>query len=149
MKNYMWGKWLIASVALATIVLPFVADYNKTHIFNPNWSGHAVYHNAQAMTMGAVAGLMALWAIWIRRGELLTRLQFAALLTAIYWLGQIGAAFFPGIAYFDANSTEKAPVIFGIEIVQPYLAAFFVLLLVGGYFFERQRSSIQTAADGK
>jgi hypothetical protein len=144
MKNFMWGKWLIATVALATIILPFVADYNKTHIFNPNWSGHAIYHNAQAITMGAISGLMALWAILIKRGDALTRIQFAALLSTIYWLGQIGAAFFPGIAYFDANSTEKAPVIFGIEIVQPYLATLFVLIVLGGYLLERRRLANQT-----
>jgi len=147
MKKWMWGKWLIALVALSTIVLPFVADYSETHIFNPNWSGHAKFHNAQAMTMGAVAGLMALWAIWIKKGDLLTRLLFATLLTSIYWLGQIGAAFFPGIAYFDPNSTEKAPVIFGVEIIQPYLAAFFVLLVGGGYLFERAKLKNQTSIE--
>ena len=148
MKNVMWGKWLIATVALATIILPFVADYNATHIFNPEWSGHAKFHNAQAMTMGAITGTMALSAILFKSGDAAMKILFAAMLTTVYWLGQIGAAFFPGIAYFDVNTTEKAPVIFGITIVQPYLATVFVLIVIGGYLLARRELRNQ-ATEGK
>lgn len=142
MKRLTWGKWLISLVAVLTIILPFVADYNATHIFNPNWSGHSKYHNAQAIMMGTFSGLIALWALWFKRGDSMSGLQFGMLAAAIYWLGMIGAALFPGVAYFDVGSTEKAPIVFGVEITQPYLAAFFIILLLGGYFLEALRQRI-------
>ncbi len=64
MKNLRVGAWIITLVALFTIVAPFVADWNATHIYNPRWTPHAKFHNAQTMLLGVGLGLSALWFVW-------------------------------------------------------------------------------------
>lgn len=56
MKNWRIGAWIITLVALVTIIGPFVADWNATHIYNPRRTPHAKFHNAQTMLLGLGLG---------------------------------------------------------------------------------------------
>ena len=51
------GKGLLTIVALITGIVPYVADWNETHIYNPKWPPHAKFHNGQTMVMGSLLGL--------------------------------------------------------------------------------------------
>ncbi|EPX57315.1 hypothetical protein D187_007069 [Cystobacter fuscus DSM 2262] len=46
------GRWLISLVALLALIGPYGADWNETHLFNPHWSPHAKFHDAQTMLLG-------------------------------------------------------------------------------------------------
>ncbi len=35
------GRGIITFIALLNIALPWIADLNSTHIYNPAWTGHA------------------------------------------------------------------------------------------------------------
>jgi hypothetical protein len=58
------GKILISLVAAETAAGPYLADWNETHIYNPNWPPHAKFHNGQTMSMGAGLAAMTLWQLW-------------------------------------------------------------------------------------
>jgi hypothetical protein len=60
------GKFLISFIAAFTAVAPYLADWNETHIYNPNWLPHAKFHNAQTMVFGTLLGLLSLLALWVR-----------------------------------------------------------------------------------
>ena len=129
------GKLLISLVATFTAVSPYLADWNETHIYNPQWLPHAKFHNAQTMVLGAFLGLLAIYCLWFRR-EISDKqkLNEAMVLTSLYWLAQLPAALFPGTALTDPDGVEM-PVIFGVEFNQLTLniTVIFPLLILGYY----------------
>lgn len=114
-----FGRILMTATSVITIVSPYLADFNRSHVFNPNWPPHAKFHNGQTMSMGAALGGSALVALW-KRGEFSrNRLDAAATFASIYWLTQASAVLYPGSKMLDADgdkpASNKAPqwAIFG------------------------------------
>ena len=97
------GRVILTILAVGTIVSPFLADWNATHIYNPAWPPHAKFHNAQTMSMAVLLGLTALFFTWRRDAGLATSLLAAWLFTAFYWTSQVMAFGFPGVAWTDPN----------------------------------------------
>lgn len=95
------GKGLLTFMALFTAIAPFLADWNATHIYNPDWPPHAKFHNGQTMAMGLLLGLATLYFLWRRRGAPSTNLLSAGILLAIYWVSQMAAFLFPDTSYID------------------------------------------------
>ncbi len=50
---------LASVVGVATVVLPFVADWNETHLYNSRWSGRAKLHSARAACCTRLGGIHA------------------------------------------------------------------------------------------
>ncbi|WP_405804392.1 acetyltransferase [Streptomyces sp. NBC_00210] len=125
------GRAMLTLTSLATMSLAYVADWNETHIYNPGWTPHAKFHNAQTMSLGAALGLVGLYALWMRRGAWShSRLQLAAGVASLYWITQLSAIFYPGTALVDPPRTF-AP--------QPALAAAILALNALAYIVERRR----------
>ena len=129
-------KVLIAFVALATTIGGFVFDWNETHIFNPRWPPHAKFHNAQTMVLGALLGLLSGWFLFFQKGDRRSTLQLAVLFGSLYWLGQVGAYFFPGTALVDPEFARP-----GQWPAQLILDGVMFSLLGGGYWLETRSLS--------
>ena len=134
------GKYLISFIAVFTILSPYLADWNETHIYNPNWPPHAKFHNAQTMVFGALLGLLSLWALWLRHSvSAKEQLKQGALFASLYWLAQMPAILFPGTAFTDKGGL-KMPIVFGIQTNQLVMCIFFILPIIAlGYFLETKR----------
>lgn len=145
--NTRWsiGKLLISLVAIFTAVSPYLADWNETHIYNPLWLPHAKFHNAQTMVLGALLGLIAIYCLWLRGATShRQKLNEGGVLASLYWLAQLPAAFFPGVALTDPGGVNM-PVIFGVEFNQLTLNITIIFpLLILGYYLERR--SLKKAA---
>jgi len=92
---------LITLVALVTSLAPEIADFNATHLENPQWSAHARYHGVLlACTMVAI-GTVSVALVWrpFPAGERRLRVALAAGLPAAVWGG-----FFIALAFPDASS---------------------------------------------
>jgi hypothetical protein len=137
----MAGKLLITLVAIFTAVSPYLADWNVTHIYNPAWTPHAKFHNAQTMVLGAMLGSLSLYCLWFRSGiTKQQKLNEAAVLASLYWLAQLPATRFPGTALADPGiHSVKMPIVFGIEFNQLALdfGVIFPLLILGYYLENR------------
>jgi len=60
----MLGRVLLTIIAAGNAIGPYIADFNHTHIFNPNWPPHAKFHNGQTMSMGVALGLATFYFTW-------------------------------------------------------------------------------------
>ncbi len=97
------ARIILTVLALGTSILPFLADWNATHIYNALWPPHAKFHNAQTMVLGAMLGVAALYYTWVRLPDERSALLTAWLLAGLYWFSQPFAFLFPGVAWTDPN----------------------------------------------
>lgn len=108
------GRVLLTVTSLFTAISPFLADFNKTHIYNEKWTPHAKFHTGQTMSMGAALGLLGLFHAW-RRPELGRHdAGLATTFASLYWVTQATAILYPQTALVDPPTdprTAKQPVI--------------------------------------
>jgi hypothetical protein len=145
-KRWTAGRLIISFLGLFTMVSPYLADWNITHIYNPTWPPHAKFHNAQTMVLGAFLGSLTLYCLWLRKAITeKQRLKEAALLVSLYWLAQLPAMLFPGTKLTDPGINHvHMPVIFGIEFNQLVMNITVLLpLLALGYYLEMKRLNKQ------
>lgn len=128
------GKVLISIVAIYSAFGSYIFDWNYTHIFNPHWSPHAKFHNAQTMLLGTCLGLFALWILWVFKGDKFTQLRFSTILASLYWLTQAGSVLFPGTALVDPEFAHQGqlPAQLIVDVVM-------ILLLAIAYPMELKR----------
>ena len=95
------GRLLLSAVAIFLAVGSFRADWNATHLFNPNWPPHAKFHGAHTLALGSFLAAATLFFTWRRSGDRRTNDVAATLLAGAYFWTQGAAAFFPNVAWTD------------------------------------------------
>ena len=150
MKNFRIGALLLTLVAVFTVVSPFVFDWNATHIYNPRWTPHAKFHNAQTMLLAVFLGFSTLYFTWrTARATAERRLQLkAAILFALaYWVTQILGVTFPGTALLDPEFVASNPTVQSFTIpIQPIVDVVIFVLLGIAYYLENRRINEQNSA---
>jgi hypothetical protein len=58
------SRLMLSFPPLFVFIGSFVADFNETHVLNPNWPPHAKFHNGQTMSMSAGLCLASLYFTW-------------------------------------------------------------------------------------
>jgi hypothetical protein len=134
------GKLLISATAVATMIGPYVFDYNETHIFNDRWPPHAKFHNAQTMSSGVLLSLATLYHLWRPRSSRVA-LDSAAIASSVYWISQLSARLYPGTASVDPPGEDTWPQ---LKFALPILGA-----IGSGYLLERLRIRRDAAARGR
>ena len=89
-----------------------LADFNKTHATNPQWTGHARFHVVWQVCGYAGFGLMALALLWWPGRYALERVWLAALISVIVYAGFYAALFtMPayGGKHYDKNGYKPFP----------------------------------------
>ncbi len=133
------GRWVLYSVAAFTAVGGFLADWNRTHLFNPNWPPHAKVHDAQTILLGSFLGVSGLYFLRRQGEEPERNLTLGTLLPALFWMAQGGSFIFPEAEGFEAEFPEKVPRVGGVWINERFLSALMLALLAVGYLAERRR----------
>ena len=62
------AKLLLTAGTLAYGIGPFITDFNKTHLLNPSWPGHARFHLVWASVAQLGMSGIALWLLWSGHG---------------------------------------------------------------------------------
>lgn len=99
------ARWIITFVAVVTAGGGLAADWfipfgAKQHLKNPLWKPHAKFHNAQAILMGFLQGVLAIVLLFLLPLSLKTIL-LAAVIASLYWDALMAAPIFPGTAWVD------------------------------------------------
>lgn len=141
-KNITSGKIIISILGLFTAISPYLADWNVTHIYNPNWLPHAKFHNAQTMVLGAFLGILTLYYLWFKKSiNEKKRFIEATIFVSLYWLAQFPAYFYPGTKLQDPGVNHiEFPIIFGIEFNQLAMNIIVIIpLIIAAYLLEMKR----------
>ncbi len=141
MKRTGAGRWILSSAATLTAVGGFLADWNRTHLFNPNWPPHARFHDAQSILLGSFLGVSGLYLLWRRGEHPESDLSLGALLPAFFWMAQGASFVFPGAEGLEAEFPEKVPRIRGLWLNERVPGALMLVLIAVGYLAERGRQA--------
>ncbi len=95
------GKMFISLAAILTAVVPFLADWNDSHLFSSQWSPHARFHGAVSLGMTTTLSSIALWLLWRRSPDQDAAVTVAAAIPMAYWGPFFLAPFVPGTAVED------------------------------------------------
>ncbi len=139
MKRTGAGRRLLQAVAALTAVGGFLADWNRTHLFNPGWPPHARFHDAQTILLGSFLGAGGLYFLRGSGGRRDRNLALGALLPSLFWVSQAGSFLFPGAEGLEAEFPEKVPKIKGVRLNERAASALMLTLLALGYSLERGR----------
>lgn len=133
---------LIILVAVVTLIGPYAADWNKTHIYNPRWPPHAKFHNAQTMLLGTFLALGTLWYVLKSAKDenyKKNNLNVATYLALGYWLTQSTAILFPGAGFTDPEF-GPIPKFIGIPAQLLFDIPMFILLSIAYYLINKEKT---------
>ena len=96
------GKTLLGFAIVATVAIVAIADvFNATHLFNPDWPGHARFHIGMQFTTLVIVSLFSLAAL--RRGQVWA----SALAPASFWPGLFVAYLIPGTDVYASEALRE------------------------------------------
>jgi hypothetical protein len=116
------GRWLAGFLTITTVASVGVADvFNTTHLFNPDWHGHARFHIGMQFTTLVLTACLSLSVLRGEMNKLKRLVAVAAPLT--FWPGLLVAWFIPGTDVYASEELRQLGV--PINII---LAVFFLVL---------------------
>jgi hypothetical protein len=127
------GQRLLTGVAVATSVGGFLADFNRTHLFNPAWPAHARFHDAMTITLGSLLGASSLYFLHRQHRDPQEDLALAALLPALFWAAQAAAFAFPGARGLQDEFPQLVPRVRGVWIDERFFSGSLLALGAIGY----------------
>jgi hypothetical protein len=133
------GRVLLTVAALVPSFGAFMADWNETHLYNPRFTPHAIYHVGQTITLALLLGFTTLYYIHgppssspsATTESKLAAIHTASWIASLCWFSQLAAAFYPGSLPVDPE--------FGTGFPQLYLVVTFLSMIAAGTLLERRR----------
>ena len=141
MQNRGAAFWFLNLCAAWTCVNGVVADWNHSHLFNPQWTAHAKYHDAVSIVAHMLLGLAALIYLWRRGARSKDDLDYALVLMSIAWAALLLGFAFPGTAQTAAEHPEVVPHIGPLWLNEVFIAVTSESATLIAFYFERRRRS--------
>ena len=95
------GRGLLTLANAITVVAPFAADWNDSHIFNQRWPSHARFHGVTSLAMTSALASLNLWSLWSGSTDRRTSRLLAAAVPVGYWAPFFLAPLVPGTGVDD------------------------------------------------
>lgn len=131
MARHRIGLALIGFSTVATVVIVAIADvFNATHLFNPDWPGHARFHIGMQFTTLLLVSGVSFAALTLARGAV--QPWPAALAPATFWPGLLVAWAIPGTDPYASEALRATGVPINIA-----LAVLFLILTSAGLALAR------------
>jgi hypothetical protein len=136
------GKAILTFAVAAFPAIGILADWNKTHLFNPAWHPHARYHAASMLLIVGCVSVIAIWLLWRRSLEPELGIKVAALISLTLWTPFFYAVYLvPGSSLWvgDPSTPVPYPRVAGITLhPQVVIAVVFLMLTAVGYGLARR-----------
>jgi hypothetical protein len=127
MRMPMSSRLIFTTLGILLPIGAHIADYNKTHIFNPNWTPHAKFHGGQTLMFSILLGAISIFFAWRKTRDRLNGVLATFSFAAVYWVAQAGAILYPGTAPFDPDTITPMSYLMGLPL-QTYLQIIFLIL---------------------
>lgn len=143
------ARWFLITAAISTLTIPIGVDavlLASAHMNNPAWLPHAKLHCAMSFFAAASLGSAALAILKVRPTTDRFSMGLAAFLGSAFWIGLIGAGFWPGTSYGFLNDPVlgniREPALCGISIYPNVVAAIATIAIaVVGYWLTGQQKT--------
>ncbi len=130
-----YGRWVLGGVAVMTATNGYLADWNRTHLFNPAWPPHAKLHDAWTVLLGTALGTSSLY--FLRKGDTET----AVLLPALFWATQAASFAFPNTGGLASEFADLVPKVCGVRLDEVTASAAMLALTATGYVLARRHAA--------
>jgi uncharacterized protein DUF6640 len=139
------GRLVLSLANVLTAIVPFLADWNDSHLFSRQWSPHARFHGVVSIGMTATLSTAALWQLW-RPGRRTpdAAATFAALIPIAYWGPFFVAPLVPGTGVEDPGHELRR--VLGVPPNLLGAAATVATAGLGWYLNRRVRTDVAPAA---
>jgi hypothetical protein len=144
MRMPLISRILFCFVSVYLVVGAHIADYSRTHLFDPRWPPHAKFHDGQTLMSSIfLAALTILFAL--RRTEdetssLIATTSFAGL----YWVTQALAIVYPGTAFVDPEFDTPSAYLLGLP-AQVTIDIIALCLISIAVYVAARKSSVWTS----
>lgn len=132
------GYKMLFTVTALTIPSGFLADWNRTHLFNPRWTPHSKFHDAITILLAAFLGIGGLYYL-SRSPKKSEELETAVLLPTLFWTSMLLAFAFPGARGLEAEFPDKVPKVGPLWINEAPASLLMLSLLAAGYVAEKKK----------
>jgi hypothetical protein len=141
------GKAILTFALAAFPIGGALADWNKSHLFNPAWHPHAKYHGLSMLLIVFCIAAICIWLLWRRSLEPELGIKVAVLFSLTLWTPFLYAVHLvPGSSLWvgDPATPVPYPQVAGITLFpQMVLAVIFLVLTAVGYALTR-RGDVQS-----
>lgn len=79
------GRCILSFVLFTGAALSILVDWSTTHLFNPSWPPHAVFHDWAMINLLNGTSACCLWLLWRRSPEPELGIKMATLIPLIFW----------------------------------------------------------------
>ena len=135
------GRAALRTLAATTAVAGFAADWNRTHLFNPDWPPHARFHDAMTIALGTGLGSTALYLL--RDDADPREVALGAALPAMFWASMGAALAFPGTAGLEAEFPRYVPRIAGVWVNERFPSVLMTVAAAAAYALERRARRVR------
>lgn len=134
------GGYLLTASLVLSVLISIAADFNTSHLFNPEWTPHAKFHDVAMLNLLIGSAGLGLWLLWRRSYEPQIAALVAGLIPIIFWTAFFWAPLVIPDVSLVAVEGQPMPKIGGVTILPNAVAAFvFVLLSVAGLWRRRRQ----------
>jgi len=116
-----YGRIILTVVLVNTAVVSIYVDWNETHLFNPQWTGHAKFHDAAMLHLLAGVCAVGLWLMWRRSPEPEIGVRVAALIPIIFWAAFWYTTILLPETSLRATESEAIPTFAGLTLYPNFI----------------------------
>lgn len=122
------AKILLSVLVVVTTLVSIVADWNTSHVFNPDWTPHARFHDIMLLTL--LVGLLPLllWLLWRKSLEPEVAVKVTTAILVVFWGSFYLNFFIPGTSP-QAFADIPPPSLWGIPLYPNMVVAAIIIIL--------------------
>lgn len=122
------ARIILSVLTVFTTAVSIGVDWNQSHVFNPDWVPHAVFHDVMLLVLLVGITVISLWLMWRQSPEPNIGIRVSSALQIIFWGSFYIAVWVPG-ASPGAEPGMTPPTLLGLPLYPNMVVAVVVIIL--------------------